>query len=180
MRFSLASAAASVLALASFASAASVITNPSPSKWWVADSQNVLEWDCQKSGLNKFTVLIKKDGMAAPLAVIAIQDNFVCSLLVTSNQVNVAPDTGYQLLFANIINNTDVYLTSDPFEVKALGSLYPSQQAAADSASVSRTAAAASASASAKGGAKSGAAMSATTSKLAALAGVFAAAVAMI
>jgi len=176
MRFSFASVAA--LALATFASAQSIVTNPSPDKWWVAKSDNVLEWDCKNSGLVQFTVLIHRDGMAAPLAVIAIQDNFVCSLLVTSNQVDVEPATGYRLLFADIINNTNVFTTSDEFEVMPLGSLYPTQQAAVDEASSSKAAAAAAATGGAKDGDKNedGAASSAGLSALAAVAGAVAAA----
>jgi len=181
MRFSLAAAATSVLALASFASAQSVITAPAPDIWWVAKSNNVLEWDCKNFGYDKFTVMIHREPMPSPLAVIAIQDNTQCSLLVTSNQFNVEPGTGYRILFGNIVNNTDVYTTSEEFEVKPLGSLYPTQQAEREAALASRSSAAAAASASAAGESEEdGSAISSAASKVAVVAGAFAAAFAML
>ena len=42
------------------------------------------------------------------MAIIAIQDNFDCSILVAQNVGNLAAGTGYQVLLANPFNETDV------------------------------------------------------------------------
>lgn len=44
----------------------------------------------------------------APVAFIAIQQNTQCSIDITANQVNQPAGSGYQILFANTLNNTDV------------------------------------------------------------------------
>ncbi|EAU82057.2 hypothetical protein CC1G_09659 [Coprinopsis cinerea okayama7 len=127
---------ASLLASAAVASAQLTVIRPSADEWWVARSQNVLEWDCQSSTVEDFTVLIGNDdgleGLTIPLPIIAIQKNYDCSIVITQDQANQAPGTGYRIHLANIINNTDIYASSEPFEIKPLGSLYPSQQAEAD------------------------------------------------
>jgi len=114
----------------SLAAAQLSITNPSASTWWVAQSQNVLAWSCNTSPQTEFTVLITnqdKTKYPSPLAFIAIQQNFQCSVVITQDQANQPAGQGWQILFANPLNNTDVYATSDSFEIKPLGSAYPSQ-----------------------------------------------------
>lgn len=42
----------------------------------------------------------------------------------TTNLVpNLVVGSGYKILFTNIVNYTDIYATSDAFEVKAQGSM---------------------------------------------------------
>jgi len=129
------------------------ITNPTSELWWVAKSTNVLSWDCQSqqaSDINNFTVLISNINPAifpAALAIIAIQQNFQCSITISQNQADQPAGTGNILLFANPLNNTDVYTTSEQFEIKALGSLYPSQVSSSASGASGTAAASASASA---------------------------------
>jgi hypothetical protein len=128
------------LLLATFAAATSLqITQPSSSIWWVAKSQNVLAWNCQSGtdSVTNFTVLISNVNpsiLAAPLAIIAIQQNFDCSIIITQDEASQPAATGYTILFANPLNNTDVYATSEQFEIKPLGSLYPSQVSSSASA----------------------------------------------
>jgi uncharacterized protein YlxW (UPF0749 family) len=38
---------------------------------------------------------------------------------------NQPAGTGYLILLANPLNSSDIYATSKPFEIKALGSAYP-------------------------------------------------------
>jgi hypothetical protein len=147
------------LLLATFAAAqaqnAFNITNPTPDIWWVAKSTNVLAWDCQSSAavaINNFTVLINNISpsvFVGPLAFIAIQNNDDCSVTVTQDQVSQPAGTGYILSFANPLNNTDVY-TMSQFEIKPLGSLYPSQVSSSASAASGTAVASSSASASSK------------------------------
>ena len=44
----------------------------------------------------------------APLAIIAIQSNFDCSILITQDEANQPAGTGWQVLLANPFNSTDV------------------------------------------------------------------------
>jgi len=149
------------LLLATFAAAQNdfQITNPSSSVWWVAKSTNVLAWDCTSSQAtvdNKFTVLVNNIDpkvFLGPLAVIAIQQNSDCSVTISQDQISQPAGSGYVITFANPLNNTNVYATSQQFEIKPLGSLYPSQAAASASAASATAAASSSATASSKSGA---------------------------
>jgi len=109
------------------------ITQPSSTIWWVGQSINVMAWDCQSPeaiAFNNFTILISNvnaNVFTGELAFIAIQANDQCSVNISPDQVNQNPGPGYILSFANIINETEVYASSQQFEIKPLGSLYPSQ-----------------------------------------------------
>ncbi|KAH6908802.1 hypothetical protein BKA70DRAFT_1278875 [Coprinopsis sp. MPI-PUGE-AT-0042] len=122
--------AAAMVAAASAVSALDV-TKPNSEEWWVAKSTNVMDWDCKASDTNdKYTVLIKNENvptLTIPQAIIAIINNFDCSISITVGQADQPPATGYQLLLADPLNNTHVFGTSQPFEIKPLGSLYYSQ-----------------------------------------------------
>ncbi|KDQ15890.1 hypothetical protein BOTBODRAFT_186936 [Botryobasidium botryosum FD-172 SS1] len=115
---------ASTLLLAASAVAQLTITQPSSALWWVNGEQDTMAWSCTtNTQWPSFTVLVQNPTLQAiPLAIIAIQNNFDCSHLLTPQ---VTPGTGWVLQFANPINNTEVYATSQPFEVKAAGSAYP-------------------------------------------------------
>jgi hypothetical protein len=81
--------------------------------------------------------------LPAPLAIIGIEQNYQCSQEITQDMAKQPPGTGYLILFANPLNSSDVsfsqhlphsgfhrwlvqvYATSKPFEIKALGSTYP-------------------------------------------------------
>jgi len=141
------------LLLATFAAAQNSfqIIQPSSSIWWVAKSTNDMSWDCkspQALAAIQFTVLINHTSFAAALAIIAIQLNSDCSITVSQDKANQPPGTGYTVLLANPLNNTDVYATSEPFEIKPLGSLYPSQVSSSASAVSGSATASSSASAS--------------------------------
>jgi len=114
------------------------VTSPSSSIWWVAKSQNVLAWTCQNTTYPQFTVLVNNTDptiLTSPLAIIAQQDNFDCSIIITQDQANQPAGTGWTILLANPLNISDVYATSQPFEIKPLGSLYPSQSTPSANAS---------------------------------------------
>jgi len=144
------------LFLATFVVAQSFkITAPSSEIWWVANSQNELDWDCnsaaaqadQKLTGGTFTVLINHPDFAAALAIIAQEPNADCKKSITIDQANQKPGQNYTVLLADPRNNTNVFATSQPFEIKPLGSQYPSQvssSASAASASASGTATASS------------------------------------
>ncbi|KXN82758.1 hypothetical protein AN958_02197 [Leucoagaricus sp. SymC.cos] len=114
--------------LVGFAAADLQITNPSSSSWWVAQSANNLAWTCHDSPADNFTVMITNTNpsvLSGSQAIIAIQSNFDCSKLITQEQSAHTPATGYQILFANPFNATQIYAQSEQFEIKPLGSAYP-------------------------------------------------------
>lgn len=130
------------LLFATFAAAANLeVTEPSTDIWWVAQSTNVMAWNCQSqvnqpNPINNFTVLINNVNpsvLAGPLAFIAIQELDQCSITVSPNQVNQPASSGYILLLADDFNNTNVYATSQQFEIRPLGSAYPSQVSSSSS-----------------------------------------------
>ncbi|CAE6382015.1 unnamed protein product [Rhizoctonia solani] len=103
------------------------ITEPSSDRWWVAQSINTLRWNCEQTTYTNWTVLITNPDvtiLSGPLALIAIQWNYDCSKTITPGE-QLKPATGYVMQFANALNSTDVWASSQPFEVKAVGSTYP-------------------------------------------------------
>jgi len=153
------SAAAIVAASIGSASADLKITSPSADKWWVAQSQNLISWTCQNTTVQSFTVLVGNQDpkiTVSPQAIISVQPNFQCSILVTQDQANQPAGTGWQIFFADILNITNYLAISDPFEIRALGSAYPPQTTSdVATASGSGSASAASATATPKSGAES-------------------------
>ncbi|ESK93102.1 hesp-379-like protein [Moniliophthora roreri MCA 2997] len=130
-----ASAAIAFSALFTVASAAGggpKILRPGADNWWVAKSDNVLEWDCKSSSIQQYTVVMTNTNptiLSGPMAIIAIQNNADCSKLVTQQQMTMPAATGYKIQFANTLNQSDVYSESEEFEIKPLGSAYPSSSA---------------------------------------------------
>ncbi|KAJ1307557.1 hypothetical protein OPQ81_001654 [Rhizoctonia solani] len=103
------------------------ITEPSSDRWWVAQSINTLRWNCEQTTYTNWTVLITNPDptiLSGPLALIAIQWNYDCSKTITPGE-QLKPATGYVMQFSNALNSSEVWASSQPFEVKALGSTYP-------------------------------------------------------
>jgi hypothetical protein len=122
--------------LLSVVSAQLTITSPGTNDWWVAQSLNTLAWTCSTSPYQNFTVLLANSNsavLAAPLAIIAVQDNFDCSETITQQESAQPAGTGYIVQFASTLNSTDIYAQSQPFEIKALGSSYPTTTSSAGS-----------------------------------------------
>ncbi|KAI6006765.1 hypothetical protein EDC04DRAFT_2781842 [Pisolithus marmoratus] len=120
-------------ALVSAASAQLTVTNPSSDSWWVAQSSNTLAWTCNTSPYSNFTVLLANSNpsiLVQPIAIIAIEEDYECSKTITQQQSTQPAATGYTVLLANPLNSTDVYATSETFEIKALGSSYPTTTSA--------------------------------------------------
>lgn len=102
------------------------------SLWWVAKSDNNLVWDCSDKTYDSFNVVIANPNtnvLTAPLTILATLPNYVCSKLIPGAQITVPAATNYTILLTNILNTTDVYATSEPFEIKPLGSSYPDSTA---------------------------------------------------
>ncbi|KAG1843092.1 hypothetical protein C8R48DRAFT_751001 [Suillus tomentosus] len=125
-------------ALLSVVSAQLTITSPGANDWWVASSVNTLAWSCTTSPYLNFTILLANSNLSvlpAPLAIIAVQENFDCSKSITQQQSAQPAGTGYVIQFASTLNETDIYAQSQPFEIKALGSSYPTTTSSAGSTS---------------------------------------------
>ncbi|KAG2151161.1 uncharacterized protein EDB93DRAFT_1139496 [Suillus bovinus] len=125
-------------ALLSVVSAQLTVTSPGTNDWWVASSTNTLAWTCSTSPYLNFTILLANPNsqiLPAPLAIIAVQENFDCSKTITQQQSAQPAGTGYVVQLANTLNSTDVYAQSQPFEIKALGSSYPTTTTSAGSTS---------------------------------------------
>jgi len=133
-----------VIACSALSVAAQItILAPSSSYWWVANSQNLYSWTCgsqYNQGYTNFTVLINNVSPTVfngPLALIAIQWDYDCSVLIPATGVAALPaGSGYTLSFANVYNQTDVIATSQQFEIKPLGSAYAPQPSGVASATV--------------------------------------------
>jgi len=125
-----------------FASATITILAPSQNYWWIANSQNLYSWTCgaaYNGGYTNFTVLITNQSPSlfnGPLALVSIQWDYDCSVLLPATSVSLPVGTGYVLSFANVFNQTDIIASSSPFEVKAEGSAYAPQPSGVSSATV--------------------------------------------
>ncbi|EIM87644.1 uncharacterized protein STEHIDRAFT_168338 [Stereum hirsutum FP-91666 SS1] len=122
-----------IASLAGYASAFSITSPGGDSLWWVAQSQNTLIWTCNDNApATTFQVLLANGDptiLTAPMAIIASVQNADCSHTITQQQAALTPATNYTILLANIVNSTDIYATSAPFEVKAAGSTFPAASA---------------------------------------------------
>lgn len=52
--------------------------------------------------------------LSAPIAIIAIENNYDCSRTITQDQANQPAGTGYMIQLANPLNQTDVRVSSFP------------------------------------------------------------------
>jgi len=130
-----------------YVSAAITILAPSSEFWWVADSTNLYSWTCgaqYNGGYTNFTVLIQNQNQAlfnGPQALVAIQWDYDCSVdLPASSTAQIPVGTGYTLSFSDVYNQTNVIAKSSLFEVKASGSVYPTQPSGVSSATVTANA----------------------------------------
>jgi len=130
-------------ALVSATAAQVKIYSPGAEVWWVAQSTNTLAWTCNDPAAAQnptFTILLANSDpniLAAPLAILSPEENFNCAQSIGAEQVNLPPGTNYTIQFANILNQTAVFATSEPFEIKALGASYPTSTPGAPSATSS-------------------------------------------
>lgn len=103
-----------------------------PNLWWVAQSENNIVWNCQESQFQNFTILVANgnpDVLVSPEAIIAIEPNFNCDIMITTQQANLPVADNYTVQFANPLNSSDIYAQSQPFAIMALGAAYPATSA---------------------------------------------------
>ncbi|KAJ6571572.1 hypothetical protein B0H19DRAFT_1130371 [Mycena capillaripes] len=126
------------LTLAALAAAASAATSNGGLKilapggdnlWWVVGSVNNVAWTCSESTFTQFTLSIANPDvtlLTATADLIAIEQNYNCvQSLGADILANIPVGTGYTIKLSNILNRTDIYAESDPFEIKAVSAGYP-------------------------------------------------------
>jgi len=135
-----------IAAAAAFFAAAtaqlSIVVPGGPNLWWVASAENNIVWTCQTSPYQNFTILVANQNtqiLSAPIAIVAIENNYDCSKIITPLQANQPVGTGYMVQFANTLNQSDIYAQSQPFEIKAAGSTYPASSATPTATGTSTT-----------------------------------------
>ncbi|KZT55039.1 hypothetical protein CALCODRAFT_499107 [Calocera cornea HHB12733] len=102
------------------------ITSPSSSIWWITGEQGNLAWTCNTAPATEttWTVMVANPNvqlLTDEQAIVAEQPNYDCSILFTPQ---LPAGTGYTILFVNPLNTSDVWATSETFEVKPTGSAY--------------------------------------------------------
>jgi len=125
--------------------AAITIIAPSANYWWVANSQNLYSWTCgatYNEGYTNFTVIVNNQSptvFAGPLALVAIQWDYDCSVLLPP-VASLPAGSGYVLSFADVYNQSHIIASSDPFAIKPFGSAYAPQPSGVASATVTASA----------------------------------------
>jgi len=100
---------------------------PSKTSWWVDYSDNNIKFHCNDTApASEYTVLVNHPSFEQPQAIIAVLQNADCVHTVPASLCNFTPSTNYTLIFADVLNSTNVYTTSSQFEIKSQGSEYPS------------------------------------------------------
>jgi hypothetical protein len=106
-----------------------IISPGGPNLWWVAQSQNTIVWTCNNNPpATTYQLLVNNTNptiLDAAEAIVANVPNSDCSFSITVQQAVLTPATGYTAILADALDQTKIYATSQPFEVKALGAAYP-------------------------------------------------------
>ncbi|KAH9962175.1 hypothetical protein BC827DRAFT_231491 [Russula dissimulans] len=94
--------------------------------WWVSNSSNNIAFYCNINPLaSQYTVLLNHPTFTSPQALVAVLQNADCTHTIDATLCDFPSSTNYTVLLADTLNNTNVYATSSPFEIKAQGSQYP-------------------------------------------------------
>ncbi|KAH9056610.1 hypothetical protein EDB87DRAFT_1833641 [Lactarius vividus] len=98
------------------------ISGPSASQYWVQNTSNTIQWTYNTGDPNPVDIIITNQNnqtlngdFSIARFVPVSQESF------TVTNVTLRPGTGYQVVFVNPVNTTDVYANSSNFEVKASG-----------------------------------------------------------
>jgi hypothetical protein len=108
--------------LPSAALATITITGPSASQYWVQNDSNTIQWSYTPGDPTPVDIIITNENnqtlngdFSIARFVPVSQESF------TVTNVTLRPGTGYQVVFINSDNATQVYANSSDFEVKAAG-----------------------------------------------------------
>ncbi|KAF8590007.1 hypothetical protein K439DRAFT_1628225 [Ramaria rubella] len=135
MRFSSAIVAfAGLLAVVPSALATITIIGPSPNVFWVQNTSNTITWEFTQGDPNPITITITNPNSTFLNGAFTIADGVDLSnktFTVTNVTLNVHP--GYVVNFVNGSNITQIFASSQPFEVMAAGTPPASQPTASGS-----------------------------------------------
>ncbi|KAL7414528.1 hypothetical protein BDY24DRAFT_385514 [Mrakia frigida] len=113
-----------LLALAGSALAELQIVRPGTASWWVANSQNTVQWVGLDPAIFAISVFNSNITLlSSGSAVIQTQNNAYDLSFTLTPFLNVG--TGYTIKLHNTTDPTDVFATSEPFEVRPQGTAYP-------------------------------------------------------
>ncbi|TCD62667.1 hypothetical protein EIP91_006589 [Steccherinum ochraceum] len=94
------------------------ITSPGPDAPWTENASGNVTWTSTAIGPPDITVLVANHDpsvLAAPLAIVAFQN--LLAETFTWPKVELAPADGYQVQFADTLNNSKILAESGPFTV---------------------------------------------------------------
>ncbi|WOO85025.1 uncharacterized protein LOC62_06G008530 [Vanrija pseudolonga] len=120
------------------------ITYPNSDNWWINGNTNTLAWGGDTPSpdtTGTFVAWLSNPDvnlLSGVQALSAQTPTYQTSLAIAA--LNQKPGTGYVLQFSNPLNQTDVWATSQPFEIKAANSPYPPGAASAGAPQVTATA----------------------------------------
>ncbi|KAK1924280.1 hypothetical protein DB88DRAFT_275701 [Papiliotrema laurentii] len=135
----------SLLAVASAQQGLLTVTEPSTAHWWIAQSLNTLAWSAQSGAPTTFSVFLNNPDpsvLTSKYALVSVQPLYEYSKTINPGQMK--PATGYTIELTDTLNSSNIYATSEVFEIKAVNSPYPPQSSAPNTSgvvSVSRAAA---------------------------------------
>ncbi|KAH8991892.1 hypothetical protein EDB86DRAFT_1536539 [Lactarius hatsudake] len=98
------------------------ITGPSASQYWVQNASNMIQWTYNSGDPTPVDIIITNQNnqtLNGDFSIVRFVPVSQESFTVTN--VTLRPGTGYQVVFVNPSNATDVYANSTDFEVKASG-----------------------------------------------------------
>ncbi|KAK8864457.1 hypothetical protein IAR55_001706 [Kwoniella newhampshirensis] len=117
------------LSFVSLVSATLTISQPTAAHWWVGQSLNTLAWS--GTDPNQFSVFLSNPDTSVLTSMLALESIVMTyQTSLTINPGNIKAATGYTLLLTNPLNSSEVYATSESFEIKSVGSTYPPQTTA--------------------------------------------------
>jgi hypothetical protein len=115
--------AKAVAALGFIASALAITINtPSPSSFWVQNVSNTITWTFNQGDPNPIFITVTNSNSSILNGQFAIQNGVDLSNgTFTVTNVTLLTDSGYVVNFVNGSNLTQVYASSQPFDVKVPG-----------------------------------------------------------
>jgi len=130
------------------------ITSPGPNDYWVQNTSNVINWSFSSGDPNPVDITITNSNSSFLNGAFSIARNLDASNgSFTVTNVTLRVDTGYVVNFVNGTNSSQIFASSQPFEVKKPGTPQSAGANATNSASGSSPSATSPSSGSASGSA---------------------------
>ncbi|KAG8952160.1 hypothetical protein FRC04_005160 [Tulasnella sp. 424] len=98
------------------------VSGPSSDKYWVFGTSNQITWSSSKGDPTSVSITITNPNSDALNGKFSISENVqTTDESFTVTDVTLKPATGYIVNFINPQNNSEIYASSSPFEVKPAG-----------------------------------------------------------